>query len=168
MNRITHYILGVYFVFNLAWLFWVLLDAVIQSKNISFSCCVVFLSSSWINSLSWRRALLNTMKLWDMCRATKDRWVISKSSDQMWSTGEGNGNPLQYFCPWTVWKGKKLWHCKMSSTGWNVSNMRLSKNKGQLLIAHERLKWLGQSRNNTQLWMCLVVKVVWSCKENIA
>ena len=33
------------------------------------------------------------------------------------------------------------------------------KSRGQLLIAPERIKWLGQSRNDTQLWMCLVVKV---------
>ena len=30
-------------------------------------------------------------------KATKDRWVIVESSDKMWSTGEGNGKPLQYF-----------------------------------------------------------------------
>ena len=32
------------------------------------------------------------------CRATQDRWVMVESSDKMWSTGEGNGKPLQYFC----------------------------------------------------------------------
>ena len=31
--------------------------------------------------------------------------------------------------------------------------------EGQLLIAPERMKHLGQSGNNTQLWMCLVMKV---------
>ena len=31
-------------------------------------------------------------------KATKDRWVIVESSDKMWSTGEGNGKPHQYFC----------------------------------------------------------------------
>ena len=30
------------------------------------------------------------------CRATQDRQVIVKSSDKLWSTGEGNGKPLQY------------------------------------------------------------------------
>src|SRR5574337_308955 len=33
-----------------------------------------------------------------LCRATKDRWVIVETSDKMWSTGEGNGKPLQYSC----------------------------------------------------------------------
>ena len=30
------------------------------------------------------------------CRATQDGWVIVESSDKTWSTGEGNGKPLQY------------------------------------------------------------------------
>ena len=30
------------------------------------------------------------------CGATQDRWVMVESSDKMWSTGEGNGEPLQY------------------------------------------------------------------------
>ena len=28
----------------------------------------------------------------------QDRWVMVESSDKMWSTGEGNGKPLQYSC----------------------------------------------------------------------
>ena len=32
------------------------------------------------------------------CRATRDGWVIVESSDKTWSTGEGNGKPLQYSC----------------------------------------------------------------------
>ena len=32
------------------------------------------------------------------CRATQDGWVMVESSDKMWSTGEGNGKPLQYSC----------------------------------------------------------------------
>ena len=30
------------------------------------------------------------------CRATQDRQVMVEGSDKMWSTGEGNGKPLQY------------------------------------------------------------------------
>ena len=47
-----------------------------------------------------------------------------------------------------------------------VSNMLLGKNGRQLLIAPERIKHLGQSRNNTQLWMYLVVKVKSSAVKN--
>ena len=32
------------------------------------------------------------------CRATQDRQVMEESSDKTWSTGEGNGKPLQYSC----------------------------------------------------------------------
>ena len=32
------------------------------------------------------------------CRATQDRRVMVESYDKMWSTGKGNGKPLQYSC----------------------------------------------------------------------
>ena len=47
----------------------------------------------------------------------------------------------------------------MNSPGQKVSSILLGKNGGQLLIAPERVKRLSQSRNSTQLWMCLVVNV---------
>ena len=31
-------------------------------------------------------------------RATQDGQVMVETSDKMWSTGEGNGKPLQYSC----------------------------------------------------------------------
>ena len=37
--------------------------------------------------------------------------------------------------------------------------MLLGKNEGQLLIVSERMKQLGQSGNDVQLWMCLGAKV---------
>ena len=47
--------------------------------------------------------------------------------------------------------------------------MLLRKTRGQLQIAPERMKQLGQSRNDTQLWMCLGVKVKSDAvKNNIA
>ena len=30
--------------------------------------------------------------------ATQDGWVMVERSDRMWSTGEGNGKPIQYSC----------------------------------------------------------------------
>ena len=32
------------------------------------------------------------------CRATQDWRVLVESFDKVWSTGEGNGKPLQYSC----------------------------------------------------------------------
>ena len=41
----------------------------------------------------------NSVKLRAVPRgATQDRQVMAESSDKMWSTGEGNGEPLQYSC----------------------------------------------------------------------
>ena len=41
--------------------------------------------------------LSNSMKLSHACGATQDGRVMVMS-DRMWSTGEGNGKPLQYSC----------------------------------------------------------------------
>ena len=44
------------------------------------------------------------------CRATQDGRVMVESSDKTWSTGEGNGKPLQYSClenPMNSMKRKK-------------------------------------------------------------
>ena len=43
-------------------------------------------------------ALSNSMKLSHASGATQDRRVMGGRSDRMWSTGEGNGKPLQYSC----------------------------------------------------------------------
>ena len=41
-------------------------------------------------------ALSHSMKLSHACGATQEGRVIVEKSDRMWSTGEGNGKPLQY------------------------------------------------------------------------
>ena len=41
-------------------------------------------------------ALSKPMRLSHACGATQDGRVMVKRSDRMWSTGEGNGKPLQY------------------------------------------------------------------------
>ena len=43
-------------------------------------------------------ALSNAMKPSHACGATQDGQVMVERSDRMWSTGEGNGKPLQYSC----------------------------------------------------------------------
>ena len=43
-------------------------------------------------------ALSNVMKPTHACGATQDGQVMVDRSDRMWSTGEGNGKPLQYSC----------------------------------------------------------------------
>ena len=46
----------------------------------------------------WITALSNSMKPSHARGATQDGWVMVERSDRMWSTGEGNGKPLQYCC----------------------------------------------------------------------
>ena len=43
-------------------------------------------------------ALSNSMKPSHACGATQDGRVMVEKSDRMWSTGEGNGKPLQCSC----------------------------------------------------------------------
>ena len=43
-------------------------------------------------------ALSNSVKPSHARRATQDGRVMVERSDRMWSTGEGNGKPLQYSC----------------------------------------------------------------------
>ena len=107
-----------------------------------------------------------------LCRATQDGWVIVKSSDKMWSTGGGNGNPFQYSCCKNLMDSMnrqkdKILEDELPKS--KVFSMLLGKSGGRLLIAPEGLQQLGQSGNNTPLWMCLVVKVKSDAvKNNIA
>ena len=102
-------------------------------------------------------------------RVTQDGQVTVESSDKMWSTGEGNGKPLQYPClenPMDGMKRKKIGHWKMNSPGRWVSNMLLEIG-GE--ITPERMKKQIQSKNNTQLWMWLVIEARSDAvKSNIA
>ena len=45
---------------------------------------------------TWTTALSNSMKPSHACGATQDGRVMVERSDRAWSTGEGNGKPLQY------------------------------------------------------------------------
>ena len=107
-------------------------------------------------ALLWWGGLHNSSNLWAMpCRATWDRQVTVKSSDKTWSTGGGNDNQLQYSClenPMTSMKRKKIWHKKDEHPSppqvRRCPILLLGKRKGQLLIAPERMKWLGQRGND--------------------
>ena len=44
------------------------------------------------------QALSNSMKLSHVLKATQNGWMIVESYDKMWTNGERNGKPLQYFC----------------------------------------------------------------------
>ena len=87
----------------------------------------------------------------------------------MWSTGRGNGKLLQYFClqnPMNCMKRQKDMTPEDEPPGQKVSHVLLEKNRGQLVTAPERMKRVVQTGNDTQLWMCLVVKVKFDAVKN--
>ena len=92
------------------------------------------------------------------CGATQDRWVTVESSDRMWSTGEGNGKPLQYSCLENPMNNMKR------------QNDRILKEEHPRSVGAQYAtgdKWRNNSRsnegmrskqNNNQLWMGLVIE----------
>ena len=78
-----------------------------------------------------------------------------ESSDKMWSTGEGNGKPLQHFClenPMNSMKRQKDMTLKDEPPVWQVYNMLLEKN-GEITPKRTKMKRQSQSENNAQLQM---------------
>ena len=86
------------------------------------------------------------------CRSTQDGPVMVEHSDKMWSTGEGNGKPLQYSGlehPMNSMKRQKERTLKELPSRY-VTNMLLEIG-GE--ITPKRMKRWSQSKNSTQLWM---------------
>ena len=82
------------------------------------------------------------------CRATQDGQVMVESSDQTWSTGEGNGKAFQYSCLKNTINRQKYMTLKEElprSVGHNV----LLERSGE--ITPERMKRMTQCKNNAQL-----------------
>ena len=95
---------------------------------------------------------------WAMtCRATLDRscWRVLTKCDPLEKGMANHFSILALRTPWTVWKGKKIEHWKMNSPGRQVPNMLLEIS-GEITL--ERMKRWSQSKNNTQLWMWLVIE----------
>ena len=90
-------------------------------------------------------------------------------SDRMWSTGEGNGKPLQCSClenPMDIMKRQKDRTLKDELPG-SVGAQYATGD--QWKITPERMKGKSQSKTNTQLWMGLVREARFSAvKSSIA
>ena len=98
-------------------------------------------------------ALSNSMKPSHARRATEDRRVMVERSDRMWSTGEGNGKPLQYSC-----LENRMNNMKRQNN--RILNQELTRSVGVQYATGDQ--WRNNSRkkegmeskqNNTQLWM---------------
>ena len=76
------------------------------------------------------------------CRATQDRQVMVESSDKKWSTGEGNGKPLQYSCLENFMNSMK-----------RQNNMTLKDELPRLISAHYATgeEWRNNSRKNKEM-----------------
>ena len=114
-------------------------------------------------------ALSNSMKLSHARGATQHGRVMVERSDRMWSTGEGNGKPLQYSWlenPMNSMKRQNDRILKEELPRSVVPNM-LQEISGE--ITPERMKRQSQSENNAQWWMSLVMEVKSDgVKSNIA
>ena len=108
------------------------------------------------------------MKLSHARGTTQDGWVMVDRSDRMWSTGEGKGKPLQYSCLENPMNSMKRQNDRIlkeelpRSVGAKYATGDQWKN-------NSRKKGWSQSKNNTQLWMGLVIEARFNAvKSNIA
>ena len=103
------------------------------------------------------------------CGATQDGQVMVERSDRMWSTGEGNGKSLEYSChenPMNSMKRQKDRILK-DELPRSVGTQYATGDHGE--ITPERMNRRSQSKNNTQLWMGLVIEARFDAvKSNIA
>ena len=74
-------------------------------------------------------------------------------SGRMWSTGEGNGKPLQYSCLENPMNSMKRQNDRIlkEELSRSVVPKMLQEINGE--ITPERMKGWTQSKNNAQLWM---------------
>ena len=94
-----------------------------------------------------------------LCKATQDGRVRVESSDKMWSTGEGNGKPLQYSClknPMNSMKRQKDRTLKdelpRSVGAQHATGEELRNNS-------KKNEEMEAKQNNFQVWMWLVMEV---------
>ena len=93
------------------------------------------------------------MKLSHAHGVSQDGRVMVERSDRMWSTGEGNGKPLQYSCLENPMNSRKRQNDRIlkEELPRSAGAQMLLEISGE--ITPERMKGQSQSKNNTQLWM---------------
>ena len=98
-------------------------------------------------------ALSNSMKLSHARGATQDGRVMVERSDRMWSTGEGNGKPLQYSCVENPMNSMKRQNDRIlkEELPRSVGAHMLVEISGEIIP--DRMKGWSQNKNITQLWM---------------
>ena len=106
-----------------------------------------------------------------LCGTTQDGWVIVNSSHKTRSTGGRNGYPPQYSYlenPMDSTKRQKDMIPEDESLRSGVQYTTKEECRA-VTNSSRKMKRLGQSWNDTQLWMCLVVKIKSNAvKNNVA
>ncbi|MES9378588.1 hypothetical protein ABER35_12260 [Cutibacterium acnes] len=98
------------------------------------------------------------MKPSHACGATQDRQVKVKRSDRMWSTGEGNGKPLQYSCLENPMNSMKRQNDR-------ILREVLPRSVGAQYATGERMKGWSQSKNYSVVDVTGDRSKVQCCKE---
>ena len=93
------------------------------------------------------------MKLSHARGATEDRWFMVERSDRMWSTGEGNGKPLQYSCLENTMNSMKVQNDRILKEEHLRSVGAQYATGDQWRKNSRKNEGVEQSKNNTELWM---------------
>ena len=90
-------------------------------------------------------------------------------SDRMWSTGEGNGKPLQYSCLENPMSSMRRQNDRILKEKLPRSVGAQYATGDQWRNNSKKNEGMSQSKNNTQLWMGLVIEARSDAvKSNIA
>ena len=98
-------------------------------------------------------ALSNSMKPSHARGATQDRQVMVERSDKMWSTGKGNGKPLQYSCLENPMNSMKRQNDRILKEELPRSVGAQHATGDQWKNNSRKNEGMEPNKNNTQLWM---------------
>ena len=87
------------------------------------------------------------------CGATQDGRVMVERFDRMWSTGEGNGKPLQYSCLENPMNSMKRQNDRILKEELPRSVGAQYATGDQWRNNSKKKEGWSQSKNNTQMWM---------------
>ena len=87
------------------------------------------------------------------CRATQCGQVMVERSDRMWSTGEGNGKPLQYSCLENPMNSRKRQNDRILKEELPGSVGAQYATGDQWTNNSRKNEVMEPSKNNTDLWM---------------